>query len=187
MQGELRNSFGVSLWEKLHSIMHIVVNFDLHLGAATLTAGQNLLFHCFCAIKAGKRKKKPNNWGKIRQKKFFLSLHANVCERLFFYIHFGYSFNTIVLPCYHRSLGGIPPPGRGIVGKNWSAWSTVRSKRGFPLFILNFASIFWLFSIFSAFWNATFEKADFNHCLGTALTGWSKYTAANTVKVLWQC
>ena len=49
---------------------------------------------------------------------------------IFFYIHLGYSFNfTVVYLCH--IMGGIPPPGGGIVGKNQSTRSktTVRSKR----------------------------------------------------------
>ena len=48
---------------------------------------------------------------------------------VFLHIHLGYYFNFIVV-CY-RCSGGIPPPSRGIVGKNSSARSktTVWSKK----------------------------------------------------------
>ena len=61
MQGELRNSFGDGLWEKLHSIMQIVVNFDLCLGAAHSNSWSKSDFSLFLCKKAGKREKKPNN------------------------------------------------------------------------------------------------------------------------------
>ena len=46
----------------------------------------------------------------------------------------GYSLNFIIV-CHCHFKGGIPPPSRGIVGKNQSAQSktTVRSKRVFAL------------------------------------------------------
>ena len=36
----------------------------------------------------------------------------------YFFIHLGYSFNSILLFNTLPIIGGIPPPGRGIVGKN---------------------------------------------------------------------
>ena len=53
----------------------------------------------------------------------------------FLYVHLGYSLNDIVLIQLSPFLGGIPVPGRGIVGKNCSNRSktTVWSKRGFPI------------------------------------------------------
>ena len=38
-----------------------------------------------------------------------------------FLIHLGYSFNSILLFNHSTFIGGIPPPGRGIVGKSRSA------------------------------------------------------------------
>ena len=41
----------------------------------------------------------------------------------FFYIHLGYSFNSILMShIFTNPWGGIPPPGRDIVGKNQSTW-----------------------------------------------------------------
>ena len=55
----------------------------------------------------------------------------------YFFIHLRYSFNAIdTTVLYHCSVGGIPPPSKGIVGKNRRVQSKtiVRSKRVFPLF-----------------------------------------------------
>ena len=52
----------------------------------------------------------------------------------FFNTHIGYPIDFIFV--FHRHvMGGIPPPSRGIVGKNRSTHSktTVRSKRVGPL------------------------------------------------------
>ena len=61
-----------------------------------------------------------------------------------FYIHLGYSFISIALFDDSQFNGGIPPPGRGKVGKNMSARSktTVRSKRVLPLRKKNSGGLF---------------------------------------------
>ena len=53
---------------------------------------------------------------------------------LFLNSHLGYPLNFIFV-CHRHVMGGIPPPSRGIVGKNRGTWSktTVRSKRVGPL------------------------------------------------------
>ena len=110
MQGELRNSFGVSLWEKLHSIMQSVVNFDLHLGAAHSNSWSKSDFSLFLCKKAEKRKKSQIIDAKFGKKKFFLvCMQTNTSERLvlFFFISILVTISILLsLPCYHRSLRG---------------------------------------------------------------------------------
>ena len=43
--------------------------------------------------------------------------HAKFSWIVFLNIHLGYSFNSILLFGHSPFIGGIPPPGRGIVGK----------------------------------------------------------------------
>ena len=58
--------------------------------------------------------------------------HSNTAtaasKKTFLNIHLGYSFNSIALFDHSQFIGGIPTPGRGIVGKNQSTQSntTVR-------------------------------------------------------------
>ena len=46
---------------------------------------------------------------------------------------------------YHCSLGWIPPPSRGIVSKNWSAWSKTTLSFYVYIFVLFLLGIFQIF------------------------------------------
>ena len=62
--------------------------------------------------------------------KIFILKLLSIDEVVFFYTHLGFFLNfTVVFHCLNR--GGISPPSRGIVGKNWSTQNktTVRTKR----------------------------------------------------------